>query len=156
MLVLELSTGKSKNSISSKDIDEIFDENITTVYAEDIISFAREKGWYEGKDKNFPFQKHMLPLILVVRVFAKLEFGPCLTKLPRGWINTGSMQKEILSIIIHLTMEPQTQTIMQPTVCLSGVKPTNKVSVHDMMNFMRDHLENTELDMSKDVGAGPF
>lgn len=25
-----------------------------------------------------------------------------------------------------------------------------------MMNFMRDHLEGTELDMSKDVGAGPF
>jgi len=48
---------KSKNSISSKDIDEIFDENITTVYAEDIISFAREKGWYEGKDKNFSFSE---------------------------------------------------------------------------------------------------
>jgi dipeptidase len=25
-----------------------------------------------------------------------------------------------------------------------------------MMNFMRDHLEGTELDMSKDAGAGPF
>jgi len=36
------------------------------------------------------------------------------------------------------------------------VKPDQKVSVHDMMMFMRDHLENTELDMSKDVGAGPF
>jgi dipeptidase len=25
-----------------------------------------------------------------------------------------------------------------------------------MMNFMRDHLEGTELDMRKDIGAGPF
>jgi dipeptidase len=25
-----------------------------------------------------------------------------------------------------------------------------------MMNFMRDHLENTELDMSMDIGAGPY
>tara|TARA_Y100001954_G_C15677736_1_gene536092 strand:- start:229 stop:1026 length:798 start_codon:yes stop_codon:yes gene_type:complete len=35
------------------------------------------------------------------------------------------------------------------------VKPNEKVSVKDMMNFMRDHLEGTELDMSKDFGAGP-
>jgi dipeptidase len=36
------------------------------------------------------------------------------------------------------------------------IKPDKKVSVQDMMSFMRDHLEGTELDMSKDVGAGPF
>ena len=36
------------------------------------------------------------------------------------------------------------------------VLPNKKVSVLDMMDFMRDHLEGTELDMSQDVGAGPF
>jgi dipeptidase len=36
------------------------------------------------------------------------------------------------------------------------VKANKKVSVQDMMSFMRDHLENTELDMSQDVGAGPY
>ena len=36
------------------------------------------------------------------------------------------------------------------------VKPNEKVSVLDMMAFMRDHLEGTELDMTQDVGAGPF
>jgi dipeptidase len=36
------------------------------------------------------------------------------------------------------------------------VKPKQKISVHDMMGFMRDHLENTELDMSADVGAGAY
>jgi len=30
-----------------------------------------------------------------------------------------------------------------------------KLSPRDLMNFKRDHLEGTELDMSKDVGAGP-
>lgn len=36
------------------------------------------------------------------------------------------------------------------------IKPTHKVSVRDMMFYMRNHLEGTELDMSQDVGAGPF
>jgi dipeptidase len=36
------------------------------------------------------------------------------------------------------------------------IKPDRKISVKDMMHFMRDHLEGTELDMTKDVGAGPY
>lgn len=36
------------------------------------------------------------------------------------------------------------------------IKPKNLVTVHGLMNAMRNHLENTELDMSKDFGAGPF
>jgi dipeptidase len=36
------------------------------------------------------------------------------------------------------------------------IKPNRKLSNLDLMNFMRDHLEGTELDMRKDVGAGPF
>jgi dipeptidase len=36
------------------------------------------------------------------------------------------------------------------------VKPNRKISNYDLMNFMRDHLEGTEFDMRKDIGAGPF
>ena len=36
------------------------------------------------------------------------------------------------------------------------IKPDRKISAHDVMNFMRDHLEGTPLDMSVDAGAGPF
>lgn len=36
------------------------------------------------------------------------------------------------------------------------IKPDQKISAHDVMNFMRDHLEGTELDMTQDFGAGPF
>jgi len=36
------------------------------------------------------------------------------------------------------------------------VKPNRKLTNYDLMNFMRDHLEGTELDMRKDAGAGPF
>jgi len=36
------------------------------------------------------------------------------------------------------------------------VKADEKIDVHSVMNYMRNHLEGTELDMSKDLGAGPF
>ena len=36
------------------------------------------------------------------------------------------------------------------------VKPDAPLSVHDAMELMRDHFEGTKLDMTKDVGAGPF
>jgi dipeptidase len=36
------------------------------------------------------------------------------------------------------------------------IKPDHKISNYDLMNFMRDHLEGTPLDMRKDIGAGPF
>ena len=35
------------------------------------------------------------------------------------------------------------------------IKPDKKLSVKDVMEMMRDHYEGTELDMSKDLGAGP-
>jgi dipeptidase len=35
------------------------------------------------------------------------------------------------------------------------IKPEKKVSAHDLMMYMRDYLQGTELDMSKDFGAGP-
>ena len=36
------------------------------------------------------------------------------------------------------------------------IKPDRKISNYDMMNFMRDHLEGTPLDMRLDIGAGSF
>jgi dipeptidase len=36
------------------------------------------------------------------------------------------------------------------------VKPDKKVTVHDVMNLMRDHFEGTKMDMNNDIGAGPF
>jgi dipeptidase len=36
------------------------------------------------------------------------------------------------------------------------IKPDKKLSVRDVQNMMRDHYQGTELDMTQDVGAGPF
>ena len=36
------------------------------------------------------------------------------------------------------------------------VKPDRLLSVRDVQNGMRDHFEGTDLDMTKDAGAGPL
>ena len=147
---------KSKNSISSKDIDEIFDENITTVYAEDIISFAREKGWYEGKDKNFSFSETYAPVNFGGARFCEIRVWTMFNKVAPGMDKYWEYAKGNIEHNNKLDDGTPNPNHYATNRMPLWVKPTNKVSVYDMMNFMRDHLENTELDMSKDVGAGPF
>ena len=36
------------------------------------------------------------------------------------------------------------------------IKPDKKLSVRDVMELMRDHFEDSDLDLSKGVGAGPY
>ena len=36
------------------------------------------------------------------------------------------------------------------------IQPDHKISVHEVMELMRDHFEGTPMDMTQDVGAGPF
>ena len=36
------------------------------------------------------------------------------------------------------------------------IRPDRKITVADVMGYMRDHFQDTELDMTADVGAGPY
>ena len=53
---------KGKNTISSKKMSKIFDKKIENVYSEDVITFARKKGWYNGKDEDFSFSDTYAPV----------------------------------------------------------------------------------------------
>ena len=55
----------NKSSITSNEMDEIFNKNVDCVYANDVISFAREKGWYVGEDQNFSFSDTYAPVTLL-------------------------------------------------------------------------------------------
>lgn len=37
-----------------------------------------------------------------------------------------------------------------------SIKPTKKLSVYDVMNLLRDHYQDTEFDLTKNMAAGPF
>ena len=111
-----------------------------TLYAKDVISFARAKGYFSGKDEDFSFADAYAPLTWedlrfcearVWRVFARA--APSL-RLP---IDAAKGQSGAERVPLW-------------------VKPDKKLGVADVMALMRDHFEGTELDLSKGVGAGPY
>jgi dipeptidase len=109
-------------------------------YAPDVISFAREKGWYKGEDKDFSFAATYAPLTFEglrfceARVYSFFRRAAPSLNLSADYIK-GIEGAEPLPL---------------------WIKPDKKISVKDAMGLMRDHYEGTELDMTKDAGAGPF
>ena len=107
------------------------------MYSPDVISFAREKGYFDGVNKDFSFAK----------AYAPLDFGARRYCEARVWsyFNMFTARgNEFLPYILGDTDTPM------PLF----VKPDRKISVQDVKNAMRDHYEGTPLDISKDFGAG--
>ena len=109
------------------------------LYAPDVITFAREKGYYTGEDDNFSF----------AQAYAPLDFGAMRFCEARVWSFFNSVNKDMGKYVTYAqgkTTEPMPLYI----------KPDNKLSAQDVQRMMRDHYEGTELDWRFDVGAGPF
>ncbi|MBR5912230.1 MAG: C69 family dipeptidase [Bacteroidales bacterium] len=150
---------KNKTSITFKQIDKLFkDSNIDCVYADDVISFAKEMKLYNGPDEKFSFSDVYNPVDFSGARFCDLRVWAMFNKVTDNMKDywgyaTGRDIKRAQPYTAGMCQTPDNfPTNRMPL----WVKPNKKVSVLDMMDFMRDHLEGTELDMSQDVGAGPF
>lgn len=146
-----------KNSISTKDIDQIFDENIECVYAEDVISFAKRKDLYEGSDKEFSFSDVYAPVDFGGARFCEMRVWTMFNRVADGMDQYWDYAKgQVKHAEPHVEGQPVTPANYASNRMPLWIKPDRKISVQDMFAFMRDHLEGTELDMCKDAGAGPF
>lgn len=109
------------------------------LFAPDVITFAREKGYFSGKDADFDFAAAYNPL----------DFGGIRFCDGRVWSlfrRCNSTMDKYLPYINGETLERMPLYI----------KPDKKLSVHDVMSLMRDHYNGTELDMTTGIGAGPY
>ncbi len=110
------------------------------LYAEDVISFAREMGYYKGKNKDFSFSD----------VYDSVDFSGARFCDARVWSFfekiTGGMD-QYLDYVRGEDLDNRMPL---------WVKPDRKLAAADLMSYMRDHFEGTPLDMTQDVGAGPF
>ena len=117
-----------------------FDDKENCLYSPDVVTFAREKGFFKGNDKDFSFTKAYCPY----------DFGGLRACEARVWSffrkYDSSMDKYEAFIKGDPTKEPMPLYI----------KPNRKLSVQDVQNGMRDHFEGTVLDMTKDTGAGSY
>ena len=110
------------------------------VYSKDVISFAREKGWFSGKDEDFSFAD----------TYAPLDFGALRACEARVWNMFRRAAPSANLSIDYVKGVPGAAPLPL------WIRPDGKLSVTAVMALMRDHFEGTEFDMTKDVGAGPF
>jgi dipeptidase len=129
-----------KYSITDKDWDKLYSADIQVIYAHDVISFARQKGYFVGNDTDFSFSDTYNPLDFEAARFCEL----------RVWSMFNHINKEMGQYWDYATGKDLSRRM--PLF----IKPDRKLTPRDLMSFKRDHLEGTELDMAKDIGAGPF
>ena len=126
--------------ISSAHIDYVNEPEVECVYSSDVITFARACGWYNGTDADFSFTDTYAPLTFSgiracdARVYAMFRrVNASMSKYERYAMGDKTAERMPL-----------------------WIKPDHKVDVKEVMDLMRDHYEGTAMDMTQDVGAGPF
>jgi len=110
------------------------------LYEKDTIQLARDKGWFSGSDSEFSFAE----------AYSPADFGALRFCEARVW----SAFRRIAPSLDLPVESVRGATDAKPLPL--WVRPEKKLAVRDVMELMRDHFEGTELDMTKDVGAGPF
>ncbi len=126
--------------ISSNHMDYIYEPEVECVYAADVVTYARACGWFEGKDEEFSF----------CDTYAPLTFSGIRGCDARVYAMFLRVNKESRRYEKYAMGDPKAERMPL------WIKPDHKVDVHEVMNLMRDHYEGTPMDMSKDMGAGPF
>ena len=108
------------------------------MYAPDVITFARKKGYFSGKDEEFSF----------CDAYAPLDFSAMRGCEARVWAFfrtfADGMDKYLDYAMGH---NPNNRMPL-------WVKPSAKISPKQVFDAMRDHYEGTPMDMTTDLGAG--
>lgn len=123
------------------------------LYAPDVISFAREMGYFDGKDEDFSF----------CDAYAPLDFGAMRGCEARAWAafnilcdgkftfedeNGNLVTRDAYDYVEYALGHDASKRF--PLF----VKPARKITVKDVADVMRDHYEGTPMDMTTDIGAG--
>lgn len=110
------------------------------MYAPDVISFAKAKGYYSGSDENFSFSDTYNPVD-----FSGARF--CEARVWSGFNKVSSGMDKYLDYAMGKNLKNRMPLY---------VKPNKKIGLEDMFDMMRDFYGGTPLDMTKDPGAGPY
>ena len=129
-----------KTSITDKDWKKLYNPQVEVIYKHDVIDFARRKGYFSGKDKDFDFSAAYAPVDFSAARICDLRVWTMFNKVCDG-------MEEYWDYVTGKDLSHRMPLY---------VKPNRKISLSDMMAFQRDHFQGTELDKTMDPGAGPF
>ena len=111
------------------------------LYSKDVISFAREKGYFKGKDQDFSFAD----------AYAPADFGALRFCEARVWSFFNKWADQDMTPYMAYA-QGDAQASPMPLY----VKPKKPLSVQDVKEMMRDHYEGTPLALDSDLGMGPW
>lgn len=115
-----------------------FDDPENCLYAPDVVTFAREMGYFDGKDEEFSFADAYCPA----------DFGTVRGCDARVWAFFRTVA-DGMDAYEDYAMGYNLENRMP-----LWVKPRTKVSPKTVFDCMRDHYEGTPMDMTRDLGAG--
>lgn len=110
------------------------------IYSSDVISFAKSKGYYNGKDEDFSFSD----------AYAPIDFGGarfCEARVWSGFNKVASGMDKYLDYAMGKNLKNRMPLY---------IKPDKKIGLKDVYDMMRDFYGGTPMDMTQDVGAGPY
>jgi dipeptidase len=110
------------------------------MWADDLVDFAREKGWFSGSDSEFSFVDVYNPVTPVSLLLCE----------SRVWS-------------IFRRAAPSAHFPADYWRCIEGaepyplfVKPDEKIGVQEMIAFHRDHFHDTPYFTGEGISAGPY
>jgi dipeptidase len=115
-------------------------DTMNCYYAPDVITVARNKGYFTGKDAEFSFSD----------TYAPLDFSAARFCEARIWSVFNRVNASMGAYVEYAKGKDLSKRMPL------WIKPDKKLGVHDMMELMRDYFGGTDLDMTQDAGAGPF
>ncbi len=117
-----------------------FDDTDNWMWAEDVVDFARERGWYEGSDEDFSYRDVYNPLSPVSLLLCE----------SRVWS-------------VYRRAAPSENFSADYWRCVEGaepyplfIKPDEKISIEDMIALVRDHFHDTPYYTAEGIAAGPY
>jgi len=115
-------------------------ENV--MYAKDVISFAREKGYFKGSDSEFSFADAYAPADFSAIRFCEARVWSFFNR----WVD--GMERYIDFV--------DGRHIGKAEVMPLYFKPKRPLSLQDVMASNRDHFEGTPFELTNDAGAGIY
>ena len=129
------------------------DDPENCLYAPDVITFARQMGWFDGQDKDFSF----------CDTYAPFDFSGMRACESRAWSALNILCKGKFTFVDENGWEVTRDAYDYIDYAMGYdktkrfplfVKPAEKISVKNVADAMRDHFEGTPMDMTQDIGAG--
>ncbi len=111
------------------------------LYSKDVITFARKRGYFKGRDADFSFRDAYAPNDFSARRICEARVWAFFNRVADG-----------MDRYLPYALGTDADAEEMPWC----VKPAKPVTLRQLKHAMRDHYEGTPMAMTSDLGAGPY